>query len=452
MKKKSPRDLALLTLSRETTRSGPWVDSLDDVFLRNPSLNPRDRAFVSHLVNGVWRWRGRLDWMITRVSSRPLEEISPVVLDVLRMALYQVLYMDRVPESAAVNEAVKQVKALGLGHTAPFVNGLLRNLCRRINTIEFPDPGADTVRHLAVTRSYPEWLVARWVDVFGPAEAEALLCAQNRIPGLDIRVNRIKTTPADLMVELSREGVTARPVDEVPGCFCIEGLRGRVDRLDSFKAGLFAVQDRAAQIASHLLAPGPGEKVLDLCSGLGGKAAHLAELAGGGARVTALDIHPGRLLNLRRTMARLGIENVDPVAADGAADPAGLFRCRFDAVLLDAPCSGLGVLSRHPDAKWNRSPADLPRLASLQKALLGCAAEVLKPGGRILFVTCTITREENEGVVEAFLEERGDMRLEDLRDHAPAWALPFIDSQGFYRTLPHVHNMDGFFGALLMKR
>ncbi len=441
-----------MILSRDTARSGPWGDPLDDAFIRNPHLSRRDRAFVSHLVNGVWRWRGRLDWMISGVSSRPLETVSPVVLDILRMALYQVLYMDRVPESAAVNEAVKQAKARGLGHAAPFVNGLLRNLCRRHRDVLFPDPDADPVRYLAAAHSYPEWLVARWVDEFGTKEAGALLQAQNRIPRLDVRVNRLKTTPAELRAELQVEEVTASPIEGVPDALCLEGLRGRVDQLAAFRAGGFLVQDRAAQVAAHLLSPRPGEQILDLCSGLGGKASHLAELTGDRARVTALDIHPGRLVNLRRTMEGLGLRCIDPVAADGTRGLDRLFRCRFDAILLDAPCSGLGVISRHPDGKWNRSETDPARLASLQKALLSGAAAVLRPGGRMLFVTCTITREENEGVVEAFLEEHGDMSVVNLRERAPGWAGRFIDTHGFFRTLPHIHQMDGFFGALFQRR
>ncbi len=439
-------------LGREATGSGPWGDPLDGAFLRNPHLSRRDRAFVSHLVNGVWRWRGRLDWMIGRASSRPLDSISPVVLDILRIALYQVLYLDRVPESAAVNEAVKQAKARGLGHAAPFVNGLLRNLCRRHREIPFPDPDDDSVLYLAATHSYPEWLVARWVDEFGIKEAEALLQAQNRIPRLDVRVNRLKTTAAELQEELQAEGITALPLEKVPDGLCIDGFRGRVDQLASFTAGRFLVQDRAAQVAAHLLDPSPGEMILDLCSGLGGKSAHLADLTGDRARVTALDIHTGRLVNLRRTMNRLGIRCIDPVAADGTGGLDRLFKCRFDAILLDAPCSGLGVLSRHPDGKWSRSQSDPLRLASLQEALLSGAAAVLRPGGRMLFVTCTITREENEEVVEAFLEEHGDMSLVDLRGRAPEWAKVFIDKKGFFRTLPHIHHMDGFFGALFERR
>ena len=389
--------------------------------------------------------------MLGRVSSRPLTSLSPIVLNILRLALYQVLYMDRVPDSAAVNEAVEQVKARGMGRAAPFVNGLLRNLCRSHREIAFPDPAEDPVRSLAAVHACPEWLAARWLERFGLEEAGALMAAQNRIPPLDIRVNRLKGTPDALRQALGEEGVEAVPVEGVPGALSLSGLRGRVDGLRTFQEGLFQVQDRGAQVAGHLLAALPGERILDLCSGHGGKATHLAELTGDRARVTSLDIHHARLVDLRRTLTRLGLRQVEPVQADGTRGLDRLFRTTFDAVLVDAPCSGLGVLRRHPDGKWNRSEADLPRLAALQKALVLQGAQRLRPGGRLLFVTCTVAGEENEGVVENVLQERPDLSLARLDEGAPPWARRFVDDRGLFRTLPHIHDADGFFGALLVK-
>ena len=418
------------------------------MFQQNPHLTPRDRAFVSHLVQGVWRWRGRLDWMIARASNRSFQSIAPLVRNVLRLALYQICFMDRVPDSAAVNEAVQQVKARGAARAAPFVNGLLRTLCRDREGIAFPDPDREPVAYLSAVHAYPEWLVQRWLEILGRVETEALLRAQNRIPFLCVRVNRLRTDREGLIQRLSQEGVTAEAFPGVPEAVCIQGMRGRVDRLEAYEEGLFQVQDPGAQVAAHLLASGPGERVLDLCAGFGGKATHLAELAGDQGQVVALDMQPQRLVHLRGAAQRLGLRSITSLAGDGTARLGSLFRVAFDSILVDAPCSGLGVLSRHPDGKWNRTEEDIPRLASLQQSLLRGAAEVLQPGGRMLFVTCTLTREENEDTARAFLAARPDMTRVDLRDCAPEWALPFVDAQGFFRTLPHRHGTDGFFGTL----
>jgi 16S rRNA (cytosine967-C5)-methyltransferase len=254
-----------------------------------------------------------------------------------------------------------------------------------------------------------------------------------------------------LLERLTAEGVTAEAFPGVPEAFCIQGLRGRVDRLASYEEGLFQVQDPGAQVAAHLLAPAPGESVLDLCAGFGGKATHLAELAKDQGRVVALDIQPKRLVHLRRSAHRLGLRSIVALAGNGTKDLGRLFQRPFDAVLVDAPCSGLGVLSRHPDGKWNRTEEDIPRLASLQRALLHGAAEVLREGGRLLYVTCTLTNEENEDTAQAFLETHQDMTRVNLRERVPEWALPFIDDQGFFRAVPHRHGTDGFFGALFEK-
>ena len=372
-------------LNRGNKKGGLWGEPLDELYTRNPHLSELDRAFISHLVQGVWRWRGQLDWIIRKISSRPFRKISPIVLNVLRLAVYQIRFMDRVPDSAAVDEAVKQAKRHGAGHAAPFVNGLLRNLCRQGAGITFPDPEQSPVTYMASYHSYPEWLVWRWIKTFGRDSTEALLEAQNEIPKLDIRVNSLKTDTETLIKDLRAESLTAEAVPQVPGAICLKGMKGRISNLRTFQDGFFQVQDRAAQIAGHLLAPRPEERILDMCAGLGGKSTHLAELAQDMAHVVALDINPKRLLHLSDSSRRLGLGNIWPVAADASKPLNRLFRTSFHAILVDAPCSGLGVLSRHPDGKWNRSESDPARLALLQKDLLLSAAKVLCRGGAFAF-------------------------------------------------------------------
>ena len=229
-------------------------------------------------------------------------------------------------------------------------------------------------------------------------------------------------------------------------------MRGPVHELKSFKDGLFQVQGEAAQVCSHLLGAEPGEWVLDLCAGLGGKTTHLAELMAGRGKIIALDRVRRRLLMLAESATRLGVGCIRPVVADAGKNIHSLFKRTFDKVMVDAPCSGLGVVSRHPDGKWEREKKDVWRLAGVQEKMLNEAAPLLREGGRMLYTVCTISREESEGVVEAFLAEHGGMRLENLRDRTPNWGKPLVDGQGFLRTLPHVHQMDGFFGALFVKK
>ena len=451
MKAETPRNLALRVLNGLSHRQILSRSYLDDVFQRNAHLNERDRAFISHLVQGVQRWRLRLDWIIEQVSDFPLEKIDPPILNILRLALYQLYFLDKVPESAAVNEAVNQSKAYGAKHVVSFVNAILRSICRKRDKIPFPNKDNDPVHYLSVIHSYPIWLVKRWIRDWGEDFTEDLLSAGNQIPGLTIRTNILRLGRHELMERLQDEGRAATPTPYAPQGILVEGHRGRPDELSSFKDGLFQVQDQAAQITSHLLAPQPGENILDICAGLGGKTTHLAELMGDRGRVLALDINHKRLINLDRNSKRLGIESVHCLVADASRSLSSLFHCKFDKIVIDAPCSGFGVISRHPDGKWNRREEDIQRLALLQKGILDKTASILRSGGKMLYVTCTISEEENEGVVKDCLERHSDLSLVNMKEQAPAWCLDLIDDQGFLRTFPHIHHTDGFFAALFFK-
>ena len=366
--------------------------------------------------------------------------------------MYQVIFMSRVPESAAVDEAVKQVKSKQPRHVVSFVNGILRAICRRKDAALFPDPEKDRVLYLSRFHSYPEWLVVKWNRELGMEVTESLLAAGNRIPDLVLRTNQLKISRPELLERLKEEGILGSPTPLSPQGLRVEDLRGRVDELPSFRDGLFQVQDEAAQIASFLLAPQSGEAVLDVCAGFGGKSTHLAELMKDRGRVIALDRDARRLLSLEVNRIRLGIKNIFPLTADATQEISSLFRTRFDAILIDAPCSGLGVLSRHPDAKWNKREADLGRLADLQQTIISKAIPLLRKGGKLLYVVCTISEEENEEVVCQSLESHREIALCDLREQAPEWAQPLIDREGFFRTFPHKHGMDGFFAALFRKK
>ena len=452
MKKQKPRDLALQALNRLSRKAALSDHILDDLFRSAPDLDDRDRAFISHLFLGVLRWRLRLDWIIEQNLDFPLRKIDSSVLNILRLAVYQVLFMSKVPESAAVDEAVKQVKLKQPRHVVSFVNGILRAICRRKDAAVFPDPRKDPVLYLSRFYSYPEWLVLKWVRERGREVTENLLAAGNQIPGIVLRTNQLKVTRPELLERLEKDGILGSPTSFSPQGLRLEDLKGRVDELSSFRDGLFQVQDEAAQIASFLLAPQPGEAVLDVCAGFGGKSTHLAELMKDRGRVIALDRDARRLLSLEINRIRLGIKNVFPLTADATKEISSLFRTLFDAILIDAPCSGLGVLSRHPDAKWNKSEADLRRLAELQQTIISRAIPLLRKGGKLLYVVCTISKEENEEVVLQSLESHREIVLCDLGEQAPEWARSLIDEEGFFRTFPHKHGMDGFFAALFRKK
>ena len=446
------RDQALEVLDRLDHKFAFQERFLEESFKRNPDLTDRDRAFIVNLVKGVLRWRLRLDWIIRQHVRFPFKNIDPTILNILRLALYQIFFLDRVPQSAAVNEAVKQAKATGAKYVAAFVNGILRHICRQGDRISFPDRKKELVHYLSTFYSYPLWLVEKWLNEVGNDSAERLLSAGNRTPGLVVRTNNLKIDRPGLIRCLEQEGVDSSPTCYSPEGVKINTISGPISRLDSFKEGLFQVQDEPAQIVSHLLSPAPGETILDLCSGLGGKSTHLAELVGEKGTVFAVDINHSRLSGLIENMDRLEIANVRPVRADAGKDIASLLRRSFDKILLDVPCSALGTISRHPDGKWARDESDIKRISLLQRKILNSAVPLLAGGGRMLYVTCTISREENEYAARYFLDKNSGMALENLRDHIPEWGLDLVDEGGFFRTLPHVNQMDGFFGALFVKR
>ncbi|MBE9573353.1 MAG: 16S rRNA (cytosine(967)-C(5))-methyltransferase RsmB, partial [Proteobacteria bacterium] len=377
-----PRDLALRALNNRDTNPAFPRRYLAHTFQQSPYLSERDRAFIVHLVQGVLRWRLRLDWIIQQNIRFSFRKIEPPVLNILRLALYQIFYMDRVPESAAVNEAVKQAKAIESNHVVSFVNGILRSICREKEQITFPDRDKDSVRYLSVFYSYPTWLVGKWIREIGTDSTERILSAGNRIAGLVIRANTLKVDRPSLIKRLKAEGVEGKPTLYSPEGIAVEGLKGSVDRLDTFKKGLFQVQSEPAQICARLLAPRPGERVFDICAGMGGKSTHMAEIMGDKGEIVALDMNHKRLLSLVQSSYRLGMGCIQPMVADAVKHPFPMAGRYFDRILVDGPCSALGTISRHPDAKWIRDEADIRRLSVLQRKILNNAVPLLREGGK----------------------------------------------------------------------
>lgn len=428
------------------------LDRLIDRFHLESRFDRRDEAFVMALVYGVLRWRGRLDWIIETVSATPFAKLDPHVINIARMGLYQIIFMDRVPNSAAVNTSVDLAKALEKKWLAGFVNAVLRNALRRLPEIERPSSAKDPVHALSVVQSMPEWLVKRWINQWGPQEATSMCEASNLIPPMTLRTNTLKTDRPTLMRHLETIAEVVRSSAYAPDGIVLDGLKGRLFSSPAFQNGWFQVQDEAAQAVCHLLDPKPGQTVLDACAGLGGKTAHIAQLMGNSGRITATDRDGRKLVALDTEMKRLGITIVSSQTADlqtinNREDPE-----RFDRILLDAPCTGLGVIRRNPDAKWFRRPHDVDRCAQKQLQLLEHLAGRLKLGGVLVYAVCSTEPEETQRVVDSFLKKQTDFVMDKNFPDIPPSLTPLLDQRGCLQTTPHRHGTDGFFAVRLCHR
>lgn len=437
-----PRETALTILCR--VEDGIFADT--QLAQARERLEARDSAFVLELVYGTLRNRARLDWVLNRFSAKPVDTTDVWTRNILRLAAYQMLFLDRVPVSAAVNTAVELSKEHGKKHG--YVNGLLRGLDRKRSSISHPG-NEDPVKRLAALYSHPAWLVRRWLARLGEKVAESLLAANNQPALLTIRTNTLKTTRAALKAALEAEGVQVKETAYSPVGLDITLSSQWIRTLQAYRDGWFMVQDQAAQLISLLLAPKPGDLVLDACAAPGGKATHLAELMQDQGAVIALELDASRLVKVRENSRRLNATVVSPAQGDAAAYSKGL----YDRILIDAPCSGLGVLRRHPDGRWNKAETTIREHAVVQKAILENCARLLKPGGALVYATCTTEPEENEEVIQAFLGGAGNgFSIDDPRPFLPAPAAALVDTQGFFHTFPQAPEMDGFFGARLVKK
>lgn len=446
----APRKSALAILMN-IEQGGRTLDQQMDRFHAESCFDRRDEAFVNALVYGVLRWRGRLDWIIQAVASKVPAKMDPGVLSILRMGLYQIIFMDRVPNSAAVNTSVDLSKSLNKKWLTGFVNAVLRNALRRLPAIPFPNVEDDPVGALAADQSMPPWLAKRWIHQFGQKEAAALCAACNQIPPLVLRTHTLRIDPDSLLEALQPFAEQVRPSPYTPEGILLDGLKGPLFASDAYANGWFQVQDEAAQAVSHLLAPQPGHMVLDACAGLGGKTAHIAALMKNTGRITATDRDAGKLRKLSQEMLRLGIDIVSTRASEllkgEGLDPGE----SYDRVLLDAPCSGLGVIRRNPDAKWSRTPQDIDRCARRQNRLLANLAPRVKPGGLLVYAVCSTEPEETQAVIDSFLNKQTDFAIDRNLVDLPLTLRPLLDRQGRLLTIPHKHATDGFFAVRLRR-
>ena len=432
------------------------LDQLIEHHIANMVLgDPRDRQLIMSLVYGVMRWRGFLDWVVEKFSKHPLAKIKNRTLQALRVGIFQLLFLDRVPASAAINETVQALKDLKQPQwLTGFVNGLLRNVQREQQNIPHPlhPKNIDSLPEAAMM-SHPEWLINRWKNRYGSAGAITICQKNNTIAPICLRVNTTLTRPAALLEKLRNTGHTVEAGSYSPVAIKLTDFNGPVTAIPGFAAGVFQVQDEAAQLVSLLLDPlQPGRSYLDGCSGLGGKTSHLAQMLAPGSTLVALEPNIGRLRKLQENLVRLRLDATVTIVEGTLASLLPDSKEKFAGVLIDAPCSGLGVIRRHPDIRWNRSPEDLLRYQQKQLDLLKDAAQLVALQGILVYATCSTEPEENDDVVNKFLAMQPRFILSDSRDTLPENAAGLVDSKGFFRTLPGRDDLDGFFAARLIKK
>ena len=438
------REVALRIIN-EVNNQGAYANIALAKEIQRSALSDQDRRFITELVYGTVKAGLTIDWIISQYINRPLDSVAPVIRNILRMGIYQLFFLSKIPASAACNQSVELAKKYGHQGTVKFVNAVLRNAARTPDKVVYPDKQKDPAPHIALRYYHPEWLVKRWIERLGAEAVEALCAYNNSTPPLCLRTNTLKITRADLIERLAQEGVSCQPSIWTPeGIVCRE--YPSLAKLSSLKEGLFQIQDESSMLVAHVLAPEPGEFIIDACGAPGGKTTHIAALMQNRGRVLSTDIHEHKLALIQDNANRLGISTVETRAMD-AARLHEAFAGKADRVLVDAPCSGLGVLRRKPDSRWHKTAENLRELPELQSAILASAADCVKPGGVLVYSTCTTEPEENQQVVRSFLDSRPDYSLE------PAGRYVSLKQQDeMIQLWPHIDNVDGFFIARLRRR
>jgi 16S rRNA (cytosine967-C5)-methyltransferase len=411
----------------------------------------RDRALTANIVTGTLRWQRTLDYLAELFAKRSLSKIDPQVLAILRLSLFQLLHLDRVPAAAVVDDAVSLTRAARKSSAAGFVNAVLRAMLRQRHKLPLPPRPRDPADHdaalayLGITFSHPAWLIERWLTRYRFEQVEEWAQFNNQAAPLTLRANTLRITREQLQQRLSQHDVDTTATRYAPeGLVVTSGNPLRTAEDESF-----FVQDEASQLVPLVLDARPGERILDLCASPGGKTVAMAAAMHDSGTIVACDVRAGRLQLLHDTVARSGATHVHIVHVP-AHGPLP-FDTTFDRVLVDAPCSGLGTIRRDPDIRWRRTEGELPHLAEHQLDLLMRAAAAVTPGGRLVYATCSSEPEENEGVVKAFLERMPFDRL-DLRSESPGPLQPLLDDHGALRTLPFSHRLEAFFATAMVRR
>lgn len=441
--KGNAREAALQVL-RRVQLNRAFADLALNAALQQNELSPVDRHLATELVYGVLRHRAYLDWLLGCFSHREIGTLEQRVVDALRLGVYQLVFLDRVPDHAAINESV----ALAPRRAAGLVNAVLRSVQRR-ERLPQPGRGLSRLEAAAIRHSHPLWMLREWEEQFGLETACGIAAANQQTPPAVVRINPIKTTREKLLADLA--DLDPQPAKNAPGGILLTRLDSALNH-PLFAEGHFLVQSEASQIVAELTGARVGERVWDCCAAPGGKATHLAALVGPTGQVVASDLHPQRLRLIRANCRRLGAVNVLVCKHDAASgSPVGMPAELFDRVLVDAPCSSLGTLAKQPEIKWNLGPSDPQRLAETQLEICRTAAEFVRPGGVLLYSVCTLTRAETDSVVRRFLQARKDFRLDDLHLDFGSRYDPFLQQDGTFLSLPSRNGTEGMFAARMIK-
>jgi len=453
------REIILTILVKIDSKQG-FINILLNEALDKNKISTRDAAFVNEITYGVVRNRNKLDWALSQFSTKPLSEASALIRNILRMGVYQLLFLDKVPDYAVCNESVQLAKKYGNPGVAKFVNGVLRNIIRNRENIRWPDKEKEAALYISTIYSHPPYIVERWLKRFGFADTVKMCRANNKIPPLAIRTNTLKISRSDLKKILEKENIKVREGIFTEEALYVKGL-SNITKFPAYREGLFQIQDEASILVSHLLDPLPGESVIDVCSAPGGKTTHLAQLMANKGSLLAMDSNKLRLLTVKNNCRRLGIDIVKTRQNNGTI-LAKKYLETADKVLIDVPCTGLGVLRRKPDLRWQDYDSKrFEKLIKLQGKILNTASYYLKIGGKLLYSTCSTEPEENEKIVSKFLEERPDFELEDpggfLKERKlEAYVSDRHKKRKFIQIYPGLSNLDldldGFFMAKMIRK
>ncbi|WP_459076779.1 16S rRNA (cytosine(967)-C(5))-methyltransferase RsmB [Herbivorax alkaliphila] len=415
--------------------------------LESGNFKDIDRAFITEMVYGILKWRLTIDFIISSFSKIRLKKVSSWILNILRLGVYQLVFTDRIPVSAACDESVKLAKRYGHVASSKYVNGVLRNISRNKNKIKYPNRKDNLVKFLSVSYSHPIWMVDNWLKRYGEEFTEELLKSNNETPSFTIRVNTLKISKTDLKKSLEEEGFEVDEGRYAKDALAIKNPKS-LQKIDAFTKGYFQVQDESSMLVGRVLNPESGDVVLDVCSAPGGKSTHLAQLMNNRGRIVARDIYKHKIKLINQAAKRLGINIIEAEVFDAGVLDEKL-KDSMDKVLVDAPCTGLGIVRRKPDIKWAEKKEGKSEIIKLQKKILSTSSKYVKKGGIIVYSTCTIEPEENQHVVEEFLKNNEEFSLEDISEDLPELV---TEKRGFIQFYTNKHEIDGFFIAKMKKR